>query len=269
MSQLSEVLDALHLNETNRPAIGLILGSGLGDIADQIENAQIIPYQSLPHFPVPTVEGHKGRFVIGQLEGKKVIAMQGRYHHYEGHSLQQVAFPVAVMKGLGIHTLIVTNACGGINTSFHPGDLMLITDHINMLGTSPLIGPNDPQLGPRFPDMSAVYDKTLIKLAEKEAVNLHLPIRQGVYLATSGPQYETPAEIRMMRVMGADAVGMSTVPEVIAAAHAGLRVLGISCITNMASGILNQKLAHQEVIETAERVKDHFIALVRRTLAAM
>lgn len=263
MQEITEVVSQMRKRTSKEPKIGLILGSGLGDLADEIQDADYIPYHALPYFPEPTVKGHVGRFVVGTLEGKEVVAMQGRYHHYEGYSLRQVAFPVDVMKALGIHYLIVTNAAGGINTSFSPGDLMLIQDHINMLGGSPLIGPDDETSGPRFPDMSSAYDRKLIQLAEEKADQLDVAVKKGVYLATPGPQYETPAEIRMMRVMGADAVGMSTVPEVIEAAHAGLRVLGISCITNMASGILDQPLSHAEVIETANKVKDHFTQLVQ------
>ncbi|MET1249855.1 purine-nucleoside phosphorylase [Sporolactobacillus sp. STCC-11] len=269
MKPIEEVMEKLRKTTRQKPIIGLILGSGLGDLADEISDAEQIPYQSLPHFPESTVKGHKGQFVIGELEGKTVVAMQGRYHHYEGYSLAQVAFPVYVMKAMGIEKLIVTNACGGINTNFDPGDLMLITDHINMLGDSPLIGPNDDELGPRFPDMSHAYSSELILKAEEAAAELNIHIRKGVYLATHGPQYETPAEIRMMRVMGADAVGMSTVPEVTAASHLQLDVLGISCITNMACGILDQPLAHKEVIETAERVKADFTALIKSIIRSM
>lgn len=213
MKPIEEVMEKLRKQTARRPEIGLILGSGLGDLADELTNAVQIPYRSLPHFPESTVKGHKGQFVIGELEGKTVVAMQGRYHHYEGYSLAQVAFPVYVMQAMGIEKLIVTNACGGINTDFSPGDLMLITDHINMLGDSPLIGPNDDEIGPRFPDMSHAYSPDLIQKAERAAETLSIQVQKGVYLATHGPQYETPAEIRMMRVMGADAVGMSTVPE--------------------------------------------------------
>jgi purine-nucleoside phosphorylase len=191
------------------------------------------------------------------------MAMQGRYHHYEGYSLKQVAFPVSVMKALGIRQLIVTNAAGGINSAFRPGDLMLIRDHINLLGSSPLIGTNDEREGPRFPDMSAAYDPVLIDMARKTAESLGIAVREGVYLATNGPQYETPAEIRMMRTIGADAVGMSTVPEVIKARHAGISVLGISCITNFASGLQDRPLSHVEVVETADRVKQDFTRLVK------
>ncbi len=262
LNDVNEALEVLRTKTGKTPEIGLILGSGLGELADHIADSDAVPYHDLPHFPEPTVAGHKGRFVLGKLKGKSVIAMQGRYHHYEGYSLRQVAFPVAVMKAAGIKTLLVTNAAGGINLNFAPGDLMLITDHINMLDGSPLIGPNDDAFGPRFPDMSGAYTPALIEQAEDVASRAGIHLQKGVYLATSGPQYETPAEIRMMRTLGADAVGMSTVPEVIAAAHAGLSVLGISCITNMASGILDQPLSHHEVIETAERVKEHFTQLV-------
>jgi purine nucleoside phosphorylase I, inosine and guanosine-specific len=262
MNNVKDALEVFKSKTGKTPEVGLILGSGLGELADEIEQPDYIPYHDLPHFPEPTVAGHKGRFVLGKLKGKSVIAMQGRYHHYEGYSLSQVAFPVTVMKAAGIKTLIVTNAAGGINLNFTPGDLMLIRDHINMLGGSPLIGPNDDEIGPRFPDMSAAYTSSLIDLAEKTADRAGIHLQQGVYLATPGPQYETPAEIRMMRMLGADAVGMSTVPEVIAASHAGLSVLGISCITNMASGILDQPLSHHEVVETAERVKENFTRLV-------
>lgn len=266
VAQLDEAVRAIRSKTPLVPAVGLILGSGLGEIADGLEHAVRIPYRSLPHFPEPTVEGHKGRFVVGELEGIPVIAMQGRYHYYEGYSLQQITFPVRVMKKLGIGRLIVTNAAGGVNTAFHPGDLMLIADHLNLIGASPLIGANDDRLGPRFPDMSAAYDPGLRRLAKEAAQSLGLSIREGVYAATSGPQYETPAEVRMIRTLGADAVGMSTVPEVIAASHAGLPVLGISCITNLACGILDKPLSHEEVIETAEKVKDGFARLIRKAV---
>ncbi|RYM05075.1 purine-nucleoside phosphorylase [Sporolactobacillus sp. THM7-7] len=263
VNQTEEVVKAIREQTEQAPEIGLILGSGLGGIAEDISEAVRIPYPSLPYFPEPTVQGHKGQFVIGRLEGVPVIAMQGRYHYYEGHSLRQVAFPVGVMKALGIKRLIVTNAAGGINASFKPGDLMLIRDHINLIGTSPLIGPNDENDGPRFPDMSSVYDPGLIDVARRSADRFGISVREGIYLATHGPQYETPAEIRMMRTLGADAVGMSTVPEVIKASHVGLKVLGISCITNFASGILDQPLSHAEVIETANRVKEDFTKLIK------
>ncbi|GGB33959.1 purine-nucleoside phosphorylase [Virgibacillus dakarensis] len=254
---------------TAEPSIGLILGSGLGVLADKIENQVVIPYSEIPHFPVSTVSGHKGQLVAGVLEGKQVIAMQGRFHFYEGYSMKQVTFPVRVMKEIGITSLVVTNAAGGINESFAPGDLMLITDHINNMGTNPLIGPNDEAIGARFPDMSQVYDKAYIKHAEACAKKLAVGIQKGVYVGNTGPAYETPAEIKMLRRWGGDAVGMSTVPEVIVAGHADLRVLGISCISNMAAGILDQPLTHQEVIETTEKVRENFLQFVQEIVRTL
>ncbi len=245
------------------PEIGLILGSGLGVLADEIENPIKIAYENIPHFPVSTVEGHAGQFVAGDLEGRKVIAMQGRFHYYEGYSMQEITFPVRVMAALGVKNLLVTNAAGGANVSYIPGDLMLITDHINFTGTNPLIGKNYEELGPRFPDCSEIYDKTLNKQIEDIAKNQEIRLQKGVYQMNPGPTYETPAEVRMARVLGADAVGMSTVPEAIVARHAGIKVTGISCITNMAAGILDQPLHHGEVVETANMVKKTFIQLVR------
>jgi len=243
--------------------IGLILGSGLGVLAEEIESPTVIPYREIPNFPVSTVEGHAGQLVTGQLEGKRVVAMQGRFHYYEGYAMQQVVFPVRVMSKLGIKALFVTNAAGGINHGFEPGDLMIIMDHINLTGANPLLGPNDDGFGPRFPDMSEAYDRKLIELAKKAASEQKIKLREGVYAGLTGPSYETPAEIKYLRSIGVDAVGMSTVPEVIVANHAGLRVLGISCITNMAAGVLPQKLTHQEVMETAERVREKFVKLVK------
>ena len=244
------------------PEIGLILGSGLGILAEEIEDAVAIPYSEIPNFPVSTVHGHAGQLVIGQLSGKTVIAMQGRFHHYEGYTMDKVTFPVRVMKLLGVEKLIVTNAAGGVNKDFTPGDLMLITDHINMMG-NPLIGANDERFGPRFPDMSTAYDREFQQLARTVAADLNIKIQEGVYLGLTGPTYETPAEIRMIRTLGGDAVGMSTVPEVIVANHSSMRVLGISCITNMAAGILDQPLNHEEVIETTEKVKNTFLLYVK------
>ncbi|MBN8250292.1 purine-nucleoside phosphorylase [Priestia flexa] len=248
---------------TIQPTIGLILGSGLGVLADEVQDAVKIPYNDIPEFPVSTVEGHAGQLVIGTIQDVPVIAMQGRFHFYEGYSLEKVTFPVRVMKELGIETIIVTNAAGGINESYNPGDLMLISDHINNFGTNPLIGPNDSELGVRFPDMSTAYCPKLRALAKDVASELNIAVQEGVYVGNTGPTYETPAEVRMLRVVGGDAVGMSTVPEVIVARHAGLRVLGISCISNMAAGILDQPLHHDEVIETTEKVKKQFLALVK------
>ncbi len=252
-----------------KPELGLILGSGLGVLADEIENPIAIPYNEIPHFPVSTVEGHKGQLVIGTLSGKIVAAMQGRFHYYEGYSMQEVTFPVRVMKAMGMSHILVTNAAGGVNESFKPGDLMIIADHINYMGANPLIGPNEKEFGPRFPDMSSAYTKELVKLAEDIAHKENIDVKKGVYIGFTGPTYETPAEVRMARILGGDAVGMSTVPEVIVAAHGGMKVLGISCITNMAAGILDQPLSHEEVIETTEMVKATFLSFVKRIVAEM
>lgn len=252
-----------------RPRIGLILGSGLGVLADDIVNPVKIPYNEIPGFPVSTVEGHAGQLVSGQLSGVEVIAMQGRFHFYEGYSMDKVTFPVRVMKEIGIERLIVTNAAGGVNESFEPGDLMIITDHINNMGTNPLIGPNDSRFGVRFPDMSEAYSKNLRSVAKEVADKNNLQLKEGVYFGNPGPVYETPAEVRMIRTMGGDAVGMSTVPEVMVARHSGLEVLGISCISNMAAGILDQPLSHDEVIETTEKVKSSFLLLVNEIVKTL
>lgn len=249
-----------------KPEMGLILGSGLGVLAGDINNKVEIDYEDIPDFPVSTVEGHAGKLVLGKLEGKNVVAMQGRFHYYEGYSMQEITMPVRVMKLLGIDRMIVTNAAGGINRNFNPGDFMIITDHINLMGDNPLIGENHKEFGPRFPDMSEAYDKNLRKVAEKTAREESLVVRNGVYAGMSGPSFETPTEIRKLRKDGADAVGMSTVPEVIVANHMNIDVLGISCITNMAAGILLQPLSHEEVIEITEKVKPEFKKLVRTIL---
>lgn len=249
-----------------RPEIGLILGSGLGDLANQMDNSILLHYKDIPHFPISTVEGHAGELIIGKLQGRQVVLMRGRFHMYEGYEPERTAMPVRVMKGLGASALLVTNAAGGINTAYASGNLMLISDHLNMTGRNPLIGPNDSELGVRFPDMSEAYSHRLRTLAKQAAAELGMNLQEGVYAGLLGPSYETPAEIRMLRTMGADAVGMSTVSEVIVARHAGLEVLGISCISNMASGILDQPLSHEEVMETTERVKAQFIALVLKVL---
>jgi purine-nucleoside phosphorylase len=248
-----------------KPEIGIILGSGLGEIADEIKGISI-PYSEIQGFKSSGVQGHAGKLVIGEFCSQKIVAMQGRLHYYEGNTLQEVVFPVRVMKLLGIEKLIVTNAAGGINTSFSAGDLMIISDHINMLGNNPLIGKNDDELGSRFFDMTYAYDKSLINIAEKTAQELNIKVQKGVYAAMTGPCYETPSEVKMLRLLGADAVGMSTVPEVIAANHMKLKVLGISCITNMAAGIIEAPLNHEEVIETANRVKNDFQALVKAVI---
>lgn len=263
LQQIQEAKSYIEQQTAIRPAIGLILGSGLGVLAEEIEDAVKIPYETIPYFPVSTVEGHAGQLVIGRLSGKNVVAMQGRFHYYEGYSQQEVVFPVYVMKFLGIKTLIATNAAGGMNPSFAPGDLMIITDHLNMTGDNPLIGPHVPELGPRFPDMSRAYDPELVKLAEKVAERLNIRIQKGVYAGVSGPTYLTPSELIMLRNLGGSAVGMSTVPEVIAANHTGLRVLGISCITDMAIGEELEPLTHEQVVEVANRTRPRFIRLVK------
>lgn len=247
---------------------GLILGSGLGELADEVEHAVAIPFSEIPHFAVSTVVGHAGQLVYGTLAGKKVVALQGRFHYYEGHSMQKVTYPVRVMAALGAHSIVVTNAAGGVNVNFTPGNLMLITDHINFTGDNPLIGENEDEMGPRFPDMSHAYTPAYCETAKKVADKLSMPLQEGVYMGFSGPTYETPAEIRMARVMGADAVGMSTVAEVIVAAHSGMKVLGLSCITNLAAG-MQSSLNHEEVVETTERVKAQFKELVKATLAEL
>jgi len=263
---IKQSADFLKQKYENAPKIGLILGSGLGVLAEEIENAVKIPYSDIPEFPVSTVEGHAGQLVFGTINGVEVVAMQGRFHYYEGYSFEKVTFPVRVMKKLGVETLIVTNAAGGVNETFSPGNLMLISDHINNMGTNPLIGPNDNKLGARFPDMSEAYCKNLRKMARNVAEKIGLAIQEGVYVGNTGPSYETPAEVKMLRVLGGDAVGMSTVPEVIVARHAGMKVLGISCISNMAAGILDQPLNHEEVIETTEKVKADFLSYVKELI---
>lgn len=251
------------------PVVGLVLGSGLGVLADEIENAVRIPYENIPGFPVSTVEGHAGQLVFGTINDVPVVTMQGRFHYYEGYTFEKVTFPIRVMKELGVKAMIVTNAAGGVNTTFEPGDLMLITDHINGFGSNPLIGKNDAAFGPRFNDMSEAYAKSLRALAKDVAAKLDIKLQEGIYYGTTGPSYETPAEVRMIRTLGGDAVGMSTVPEVIVARHMGVDVLGISCISNMAAGILEQPLNHEEVIETTEKVKAQFLSLVKTVVAEM
>lgn len=249
--------------------IGVILGSGLGDYASALQNAVSMPYKEIPGFPLSTVPGHAGRWHTGTLHGKRVCMMQGRFHSYEGYEMDEVTLPIRVMQLLGVKTLIVTNAAGGVNMAFHPGDLMLITDFINLTGKNPLRGPNLGEFGPRFPDMSRAYDRELQALALQTAKELDIGLQSGVYCWLNGPCFETPAEIRMVRTLGADAVGMSTVPETIVARHGGMRVLGLSCITNMAAGILDQPLNHEEVMETGNRVKDTFRRLVDGIVQAL
>ena len=254
---------------TNRPTVALVLGSGLGDYAEALEDAVKLPYSEIPGFPRSTVAGHAGMWCCGTLYGKRVVMMQGRFHYYEGYGMKDVTLPVRVMQKIGVKTLIVTNAAGGVNLGYHPGELMVIGDIFSMTAQNPLIGPNLDAFGPRFPDMSCAFDKELRALAHECANEQGFALREGVYAQMTGPTYETPAEIRMLRTLGADAVGMSTVPEVIVARHGGMRVLGISCITNMAAGILDQPLNHAEVTETANRVKGQFRNLLDRIIEKM
>ncbi|MFD2702480.1 purine-nucleoside phosphorylase [Paenibacillus shunpengii] len=251
------------------PEIGLILGSGLGILAELIEDAVAIAYEDIPHFPVSTVEGHVGELLIGNIQGRPVVMMKGRFHMYEGYGPEVTAFPVRVMKEIGVEKMLVTNAAGGVNTNYHAGDLMIISDHLNLTGRNPLVGPNEPAFGVRFPDMSEAYSGRLRNLAKTTAEAQGFNIQEGVYAGLLGPNYETPAEIVMLRKLGADAVGMSTVAEVIVARHTGIEVLGISCITNMAAGILDQPLSHDEVMETAEQVKGKFLGLVMALIPYM
>lgn len=244
-----------------KPELGIILGSGLGDFADNIEGVRI-KYQDIPGFETSTVAGHKGQLVFGDVLGKRAVIMQGRYHFYEGYHISRVVYPIKVMKKLGVQNLIITNAAGSVNKTYNAGDLMVITDHINLMGVNPLIGENDSTLGDRFPDMSEVYNRALTELALRKGQELGLSVHNGVYAAMSGPSYETPAEINMLRIMGADAVGMSTVPEALVANYCSMKVLGISCITNSAAGVQPIRLSHAEVVETAAKVKDSFMKLL-------
>lgn len=247
----------------NAPKIGLILGSGLGSLANEIKDPVSIDYKDIPNFPISTVEGHVGQLIIGALANKEVVAMQGRPHYYEGYSMQEVTFPVRVMQAIGVDLLIITNACGGLNSQLYPGALMIIKDHINLTGDNPLLGTNYEELGPRFPDMSNAYDRNYIELAKQVGKNLSIKLHEGVYLGISGPNYMSKAELKMCIKLGADTIGMSTVPEVIVARHGGLKVLGISCVTDMA--IPNQlvSISHEEVINVANKTKPKFIRLVK------
>ena len=248
------------------PRIAIVLGSGLGAFADDFEDAVRIPYEDITGFPRSTAEGHAGRLVIGKIDQVPLMAMQGRVHFYEGYSLEQVTFPIRVFKLLGIKTLILTNASGGVNVQFSQGALMIISDHLNLLGDNPLRGPNDERLGPRFPDMTAVYSPELQEIVIEESKSLGTEVRRGIYAALAGPSYETPAEIHLMRTLGADAVGMSTVPEAIVARHMDIEVLGISCITNMAAGISDEPINHDDVMATGDRVRATFTELLRRVV---
>ena len=272
MTLTEKILSAAEFIRTRtslRPDIGLILGSGLGDFADTLEDAVRIPYSEIPNFPVPTVPGHSGSLVFGRKCGRTVVVLQGRIHYYEGLSQQEITLPVRVLSALGVKTLVLTNACGGVNLSFRPGDLMLISDHINFSGANPLIGPNLDAFGPRFPDMSDLYTASLRAAIKEKAAAAGISLQEGVYAMYSGPNYETPAEIRMFRILGADTVGMSTVPEALVAGQCGMQVVGISCITNMAAGVLPVKLSHAEVVETAALVHDKFQNLLDIVLTVL
>lgn len=269
MPVTEEMLHMVRRYIHEKTTIGLILGSGLGEFAEQMENKRTVPYEEIPHFPVSTVSGHSGQLICGEVEGATILAMQGRFHYYEGYSMEEVILPVRLMKKLGVRALIVTNAAGIVAKSFSPGDLMLMTDHLNFMGNNPLIGPNDDRIGPRFPDLSSAYSPILQQLAREAAKDVAIPLKEGVYAGVTGPSYETPAEIRMLRSLGAHAVGMSTVPEVIAAVHQGMDVLGISCLTNMAAGLTDEPLDHEQVITTAERVKIDFMKLMKKIVFLM
>ena len=256
----------IHKKTKLRPKIALVLGSGLGAFADEFADAKKIPYKKIPHFPQSTAIGHAGQLVLGRVDGVEVAGMQGRVHLYEGYSPQQVVFPVRVFARMGVKAVILTNAAGGINLNYSAGALVAIRDHINLQGANPLIGPNDDRFGVRFPDMTRAYDPEFRKFVADAGKKLKMSLHEGVYLALSGPNYETPAEIHAFRTLGADLVGMSTVPEVLAARHAGIRVLGISCVTNMAAGVTGQALTAEEVFETGARVKNEFIALLKTVI---
>lgn len=262
LNKLKKATEHIQSIIREKPYIAIVLGSGLGNLSDAITDKIEIPYDEIPNFPSTTVAGHDGRLIFGVLGGRNVVAMKGRFHYYEGWSMNEVVLPLRTFKLLGVDNLILTNAAGGVNNQFKPGDLMLIKDHLGFFAENPLRGANIEEFGTRFPDMSQIYDKELLDISTDCALKLKIDIRRGIYAYTKGPSFETPAEIRVFRAFGADAVGMSTVPEAIAARHMNMRVLGISCITNMAAGVLNQPLNHEEVIETGKRVSDKFSRLV-------
>lgn len=269
LEQIDKAVDAIRLQTSYKPRVGLILGSGLNSLADSVQNADVIPFGDLPNWPVSTVHGHAGRLVIGELERQSVFVMQGRIHFYEGYSMSQITLPVRVMLRLGLEMMFVTNAAGGINPEFEPGDVMLITDNLNLMGmagANPLMGPNIDELGPRFPDMSQAYDKELMSTARKVSAEEKVPMREGVYCALSGPSFESPADLRFLRTAGADAVGMSTVPEVIVAHHGGMRVLGISGISNKANLDGSTITTHEEVIEAGKVITPKIETIIRGVL---
>ena len=272
IEQIDQAADAVRTRTAYRPRVGLILGSGLNDLADSVEKADIIPYAEIPNWPISTVQGHAGRLVIGELDGQTVLVMQGRIHFYEGYGMSQITLPVRVMQRLGLEMLIVTNAAGGVNDRFEPGDVMLITDNLNLMGmtgANPLMGPNIDELGPRFPDMSQAYDRELMEIARKVAASENIQLREGVYCGLSGPSFEGPADLRFLRMIGTDAVGMSTVPEVIVARHGGMRVLGFSGISNKANLDGSTITTHDEVIEAGKTISPKIETIIRGVLRSL
>lgn len=269
MQKILEASQYIQSRIQKKPKVGLVLGSGLGIYVEQIQNKTIIPYSEIPHFRRTSVEGHEGRLIIGEVHGVTVAALQGRLHAYEGHPMEEIVLPVRTLAALGIEVLFLSNASGGINENFHPGDLVTITDHINLSGRNALVGPNIAELGPRFPDMSNAYDPELNSIIQQVAKTHHVDIKNGVYCSVLGPTYETPAEIRMIRIIGGDLVGMSTVPEVIAANHLGLKVAAVACITNYAAGIKQEKLSHADVKKVAEKAMVGFATILTETIGEL
>lgn len=265
----TEAIEAIRGKTDISPRVAVILGSGLGDVADAVESPVCIPFGEIPHWPVSTAIGHAGRLVIGTMSGVPIVVMQGRVHFYEGYTMQQITFPIRVFKRMGVRTLLATNASGGINVNFAPGELCAISDHINFMGTNPLIGPNDESMGVRFPDMTFAYDREYLDILSDAARENKITLHKGVYAAFSGPSYETPAEIRMARTMGADLVGMSTVPEIIVANHVGIRAAAVSCISNYAAGIKSERLAHEEVLAGMARAAGSLATIVKGFIAAL
>lgn len=269
MTKILEASQFIQSRISVKPKIGIVLGSGLGIYIDQIQNKTVISYDEIPHFKRTSVEGHSGALIIGDVRGVPVVAMQGRVHAYEGYAMEDIVLPVRTLALLGVEILFLTNASGGINADFHPGDLVTISDHINLSGRNPLVGPNIPELGPRFPDMGNAYDRELRELLHSVGKNHHVDMKSGVYCSVLGPTYETPAEIRMLRIVGADLVGMSTVPEVIAANHLGLKVAGVACVTNYAAGIKQEKLSHADVKKVAEKAMVGFATVLTETIGEL
>jgi purine-nucleoside phosphorylase len=268
-ARAEEAAAAIRASCPEPPRVGVVLGSGLNDLADRMPDPATIPYESIPHFPRPTVAGHRGKVLVGDLHGVSVLMLQGRFHYYEGHDLEAVTFPVRVLQRLGVGTLILTAATGGIRGDLRPGDLVLLSDHLNLLGVNPLRGANDDRLGTRFPDMTEVYSARLRRIAREEAERLSIGLAEGVYACMPGPSYETPAEIRMLRTLGADVVGMSTVPEAIAARHAGMEVVGIALVSNAAAGVLGTPITHEEVLEAGREAAPRLAALIERVVARL